>query len=323
MDWSIAIHLPQEINDCEALLRKTHEILIGEIAPAGATFRGAPGFFGNMAPLRFLRAMYCVDSSYRPLAGQAARLRGCPATAVGSKAFPAQHPGLFKASGFADHPYPQGLPPNEPTPDEPDYAELAEIPTLERALDTMQRVYGSSTRFPIYSTEFGYQTTPPDKEAGTVSPQTAAMYLNWSEYLTWRDPRVRSYDQYLLNDPASGSFASGLRTYAGLPKPGWYAFRMPIFLPVTNTAKDHPLEVWGCVRPVYYARRHAQVGPVLIQFRPTSGGRFHTVRSLVVTDRYGYFDVLQTFPSSGSVRLAWSYPHGPQIFSRTVNVVLH
>ena len=29
-----------------------------------------------------------------------------------SKQFAAQNPGLFKASGFADHPYPQGLPPN-------------------------------------------------------------------------------------------------------------------------------------------------------------------------------------------------------------------
>ena len=36
-----------------------------------------------------------------------------------------------------------------------------------------------------------------------------------------------------------------------------------------------------------------------------------------------YFDVLLKFPSTGSVRLAWSYPGGPQIFSRTVSVHLH
>jgi hypothetical protein len=299
-------------------------VLIGEIAPAGATFGGAPGLFANMAPLRFLRALYCVDSSYRPLRGQAAALRHCPTDAAGSARFAADNPGLFHATAFSDHPYPQGLPPNKVTPDEPDYAELAEIPKLEHVLDTLQQIYGSKTKFPIYSTEFGYQTTPPDKEAGTVSPQTAAEYLNWSEYLSWRDPRIRSYDQYLLNDPASGSFASGLRTFAGQPKPGFYAYRMPIFLPVTETATGHPLEVWGCVRPVAYARRHSRhVAPVLIQFRPSGGGAFHTVRSLPITDRYGYFDVLQKFPGSGTVRLAWSYPHGPQIFSRTVDVVLH
>ena len=43
-----------------------------------------------------------------------------------------------------------------------------------RARHASSTVYGSHTRFPIYSTEFGYQTTPPDTEAGTVSPQQAA-----------------------------------------------------------------------------------------------------------------------------------------------------
>ena len=37
-----------------------------------------------------------------------------------------------------------------------------------------------------------------------VSPALAASYLNWAEYLTWRDPRIRSYDQYLLIDPPRG-----------------------------------------------------------------------------------------------------------------------
>ena len=118
-------------------------ILIGEIAPAGATFGNAPGLFAAMAPLRFLRALYCVDSSYRPLRGEAAALRHCPTDAQGSARFAADNPGLFHASAFSDHPYPQGLAPNKATPDEPDFAELAEIPKLERVLDTLQRVYGS------------------------------------------------------------------------------------------------------------------------------------------------------------------------------------
>ncbi len=298
-------------------------ILIGEIAPAGATFGDAPGLFANMAPLRFLRALYCVDFSYRPLQGAAARARGCPATTAGAAAFASAHPGLFHASAFADHPYPQGLPPNEVTPGEPDYAELAEVPKLERTLDTLQRVYGSSTQFPIYSTEYGYQTIPPDPEAGTVDPATAAYYLNWSEYLTWLDPRLRSYDQYLLVDPLDAAFASGLKFVNGTPKPGYAAFRMPIFLPVHATRAGHPLEVWGCVRPSHDARLAThKPQSVKIQFRPASGGAFQTVRDVVLTDRYGYFDVLQKFAGSGTVRLAWSYPHGPQIFSRTVVITL-
>ena len=249
-------------------------------------------------------------------------MRGCPTTAAGSATFAAQNPGLFHAGAFADHPYPQGLPPTTVTPDEPDFAELAEIPKLERVLDYLQRVYGSHTRFPIYSTEFGYQTTPPDTEAGTVSPQTAAAWLNWSEYLTWRDPRIRSYDQYLLTDPPRGNFASGLESATGTPKPGFYAYRMPIYLPATTTDHGHPLEVWGGARPAHFATLSThRLQRVEIQFRPASGGGFRTVATVTVT-RYGYLDVKQVFPGSGTVRLAWSYPHGPQVFSRTVVVRL-
>jgi hypothetical protein len=298
-------------------------ILIGETAPAGATFGNAPGLFAAMAPLRFLRALYCVNSSYKPLRGNAAALRGCPTTAAASAKFEAQNPGLFHATGWAHHPYPQGLPPNKITPNEPDFAELAEMPKFERVLDTLQRVYGSHERYPIYSTEYGYQTTPPDVEAGTVSPALAASYLNWSEYLTWRDPRLKSYDQYLLVDPPRGNFATGLLTAGGVPKPGFYAFRMPIFLPATATAKGHPLEVWGCVRPVYYVRRQTgKPQQVRIQFRSGSSGPFKTVATVPLTDRFGYFDVLQRFPASGTVRTAWSYPGGPEIFSRAVSVTV-
>jgi hypothetical protein len=294
-------------------------ILIGEIAPAGATFADAPGLFANMAPLRFLRALYCVDSSYRPLRGSAAGVRGCPTTAAGTASFAADNPGLFHATGFADHPYPQGLPPNEPTPGEPDYTELADLPKLEHALDTLQRVYGSNTKYPIWSTEFGYQTTPPDTEAGTVSPTRAAYYLNWSEYLTWLDPRVKSYDQYLVTDPPAGNFASGLESDTGVPKPGFFAYRMPIFLPVQTTRRGNPLEVWGCVRPAPdAAKQTGRRQKVAIQFQPASGGAFRTVATVPITDRYGYIDVRHTFPGSGTVRLRWAYPHGPEIFSRTV-----
>jgi len=296
-------------------------ILIGEIAPAGVTT--GVGLFNNMPPLRFLRAMYCVDAGYKPLRGAAAQLRHCPPTAAGTARFAAANPGLFKATGFADHPYPQGLPPNEPTPAEPDYAELAAVGNLEHTLDRLESVYGSPTRFPIWSTEFGYQTTPPDNEPGTVSPTQAAKYINWSEYLTWQDPRLRSYDQYQLADGAAGIFATGLVTAAGKPKPGLDAFRMPIFLPVTSTTRRHPLVVWGGVRPAPQAaratRRRQQVA---IQFKPSSGATFKTVQTVPLNGPHGYFEVRQTFPGSGTVRLRWTPPQGPAEFSRSQAVTL-
>ncbi len=303
--------------------------LIGETGPAGATFAGAPGKFGAMAPLRFLRALYCVDASYKPLTGAAATARGCPATAAASAHFAADHPVLFKATAYADHPYPQGLPPNKATPNEPDYAELASIPELTGVLDRLQRLYGSHKQFPVYDTEFGYQTTPPDTQAGTVSPGVAAEWLNWAEYLHWHNPRMASYDQYLLRDPPPipgkpyTAFATGLQTYNGQDKPTLAAFTMPLYLPATTTASGHPLEVWGCVRPETTAARTTHRPQfVQIQFRSGHSGPFKTVDRVPMPKAYCYFDVRTTFSGSGFVRLSWSYPHGPVIHSRIVAVTV-
>ncbi len=297
-------------------------ILIGELAPRGVTVGNSPGTFGYMVPLRFLRALYCVDSSYRPLRGVAAAQRDCPTTAAGSAAFPREHPALFQASAFADHPYPQG-PPNLPEPDEPDYADLPSLPHLEQALDTVQRVYGSDKIFPIYSTEFGYLTDPPEKVAGTVSLETAAKYLNWSEYISWKDPRVRSYDQYLLVDGPRGIFASALEMPNGTPKPSYYAYRMPVWLPQTSGKPGDSLEVWGCVRPARFARLDTgRLQQAEIQFQKGGSGSFSTIRTVRLPDPYSYFDVRQTFSGSGNVRIAWSYPNGPEIFSRTVAITI-
>ncbi len=298
-------------------------ILIGELAPAGIRYGSGVGDFNSMPPLRFLRALYCVDTSYKPLAGQAAAIRGCPATAAASAKFAVDNPGLFHASGVAWHPYPQGLPPNKITPGEPDYTELAAAPNLEKALDSLQRVYGSTTKFSLWSTEFGYQTKPPDTEAGTVSPETAAYYINWAEYLTWLDPRQASYDQYLLYDPPTGVFATGLLTPAGAPKPAYDAYRMPLFLPVTNGSKGQSLDVWGCVRPAPAAADAThRAQSVEIQFSSGGTSAYRTVQTVPITNARGYFEVRHTFPASGDVRLAWRYPHGPEVHSRTVVITL-
>ena len=285
------------------------KILIGEVAPRGETTGDQPGNFSGMVPLRFIRALYCVDSSLHPLQGTAATLRGCPATAAGSKAFPSQHPGLFHATGFAVHPYPQGqVTPNTPTPNEPDYADLPKLPNLEATLDGAQKAYGSSTRFPIYDTEFGYQTNPPETIARAISPTLAAYYMNWAEYISWSNPRVASWDQYLLADPPPPSnFDTGLEFANGKPKdPIYDAFRMPLYLPHSSGKQGQAIEVWGC--------RAAGSLAILARARrsrassssPSSGGAFKTIQRVTITDTYGYFDTHVTFPSSGSVRIAWT-----------------
>src|SRR6202030_3366772 len=106
------------------------------------------------------------------------------------RAFRGRNPLLFSATGFAAHPYAQGTPPNKslnvPGQDDADFADLADIHKLQSLLDTANRSYGSHTRFPIWSTEYGFQTSPPEhsdpaRHIYSVSPATAATYMNWAE----------------------------------------------------------------------------------------------------------------------------------------------
>jgi hypothetical protein len=306
-------------------------IVIGSLAAAGAQAKpgrhdpqGLPGTYGETKPLVFVRELYCLDSSYHRYLGAAAAIRGCPTTSAGYRRFPAEHPVLFQASGFSDHPYvlSRGLPPTESNSTDPSYAQFSQLPRFAATLDRIQRGYGSGKRFQIWNTEYGYITCPPTcyDHNHYVSPATAAVYLNWAEYISYRNPRIASTMQYLLYDPNPrigtpefGGFASGLIFYptvaGGAPKPGYYAYRLPIFLPRTRVRRGGKLEVWGDVRAARYALADGDGAQyVQIQFAPGSSRSWSTLKVLQITDPRGYIDVSVPIPSSGSVRLAWSYP---------------
>ncbi len=333
----------QAWNALQATGHGSDTILIGEFAPWGLSARGTPkrpqglpGQFGQTKPLRFLRTLYCVDSAYRPLRGSAARAVSCPAGAAGSRAFGRNNPGLFNATGLADHPYPHDQPPTLETSRDPDIAPFPRLPNLERAIDGVQRVYGSRRRLPIYNTEYGYITRPPG-HSGFVDAATAAYYLNWAEYLSWKQPRIASTMQYLLYDPppepkslGGGGFASGLLFSDGRQKPSYAAYRLPLYLPVVSGRRGRPLEVWGCVRPARYALLDAGEPQIAeIQFARRGSAAYSALQTVLVSDPGNcYFDVRMRFPSSGSVRLAYTYPAGrlpvagTTVYSRAVAVTL-
>jgi hypothetical protein len=294
-------------------------IVIGETAPRGQ----GGGVAGGVKPMRFIRALYCVDSGYRELRGAAAAARGCPANGAGSAQFRSQNPLLFNATAFAVHPYSQGLPPSLSTTGldkigfDPDVIDFQGIPRAEQALDRVYRSYGSHRHIPIVSTEYAYVNGSPI----SLPQATAAFYMNWAEYLSWKQPRLWSYAQYLFIDPPVGkaysTFYSGLETANGQHKQSFAAYRMPIYLPVTSAKKGASLELWGGIRPsVNYGSATAE-----IQFQ-APGGQFSTVATVTKTNSVGYFDTHVSFPGSGNVRLAWSYPSGPlsgaTIYSRVV-----
>lgn len=315
----------------------TDRILFGELTPAG---ENSWGTFSNMKPLVFLRSLYCVDSSYHELRGSAAAAQDCPTTAGASRSFRRQNPALFSAGGFAEHPYEEITAPNKPLylcgtklctgRSDPDFADLPELPRLASTLDRLNAVYGSRTHLSVWNTEYGFRTIPPDPHEG-INPTTAAEYMNWAEYLSYKQPRTYSYSQYgLIDQPPPVYFDTGLINPDGSLKPGFDAYRMPLFLPVSAAKSPHQtLEVWGGVRPASYARRDTgQAQSVEIQFEPGSTGLWQVLDTVTITNQRGYVDVHLAFPASGAVRLAWTYPTGDPllsggtVYSRTVAVTV-
>ena len=316
---------------------KRDRILFGEVTPHGVNNWGV---FSNMKPLIFLRSLYCVDSNFHQLRGSTASAQGCPTTAAGSRAFRKQNPALFNASGFADHPYEEASAPNRPThlcgnklcvgsPSDPDFADLPQVPKLERTLDRLNAIYGSHSHLPVWSTEYGFRTRPPDPREG-VSQADQALFMNWAEYLSYKQSRLFSYSQYaLIDQPPPASFDTGLLNPNGSPKPGYAAYRMPLFMPSSSTRKGRKLEVWGAVRPASFAKMDTgQAQSVQIQFQAGGNGAFTTVDTVAIRNSRGYFDTHLAFPSSGTVRLAWTYPTGDPllsggtVFSRSVKITV-
>ena len=316
-------------------------ILFGEIAPRGIT---SFGLYQAMKPLQFVRALYCVDTHFHQLRGKAASERGCPTNAAGSRKFRSQNPALFQSSGFADHMWDRWYPPNKELQFDPDYTSLAEIGRLITTLNSVERVYGSSKHFKIYNTEFGYITNPPNNsvihlpplpKGSYPSPKTAAYYLNWAEYISWRNPQIVSFDQYLLADPRGGSgpyvgWSSGLLTSSGTPKVTYNAWALPLYMPVSSLKHGHKLELWGCARPVHFGILDAGGSEqVTVDFKPSGGGATQTLKTITYHSSGAncYFDTRLTFPGPGSVHLSYTYPSpapllpaGTTITSRTIDI---
>jgi hypothetical protein len=296
-------------------------ILIGEFAAMGATPhkpthlwpQGLPGNGGQSQPLPFIRTLYCVDSNYHQLRGSAATSVGCPADAAGSRTFRAKNPGLFNVTGFGDHPYAQS---GSPITDGvgPNYAAFPDLPNMARVLDRVNRANGSGKQYPIYNDEYGYITNPPYPKSSRhnyVSPATAAYYINWAEYLSWKNPRIASYMQYLLLDPPPtagpyAGFASGLYFSNGRPKADLPAYEVPVYMPKTNLNPGQSAEVWGEARASQFMQTDThQTQPVQIEFQPNGHGAWTLLQTISTA---GYFDVHVTIPSSGNLRLRYTYP---------------
>lgn len=322
---------------------KGSKILIGELAGQGAYFHtskkypyGLPGEVAIAPPVSWIQTLYCLNSDYKPITGEAGRVAGCPGNAAARRSFVKNNPALFDATAFSLHPYASLYSPAAKSSTVP--ARNIIFPVIGRATSELQRVTSAwhhTRRYNIWSTEYGYITKPPQHGKPYPSPAQAAIYLNESEYLSYRNPRIVSYAQYLLNDPAKlqgvGLFASGLLTASGTPKPAFNAYRMPIWLPQQTVKKGQNTVIWGGARPApggYAATKATQY----VQIQQRQGGVWKTIATVPVNKTTGYLSTHDRFTKSGGVRLAYTYPStelalppniaGSTVYSRTVSLVV-
>jgi hypothetical protein len=267
------------------------QILLGETAPIGNTT--GPISTRPVATATFWRDLLCLDRSGGALRGQSALEQECGR-------FP-----RLAATAISHHPYVRGGSAPPTTSPRPDEITIANPSLLQAILSQGARRGRLSGNLPLYYTEFGFQTNPPDRILG-VPLLRQAEYLNQSEWMAYRQPRVQGIAQYLLrDDTGNGGFQSGLKFADGRLKPAYEAYRFPIWA----VRRGVSVTVFGQVR---HAGDGAS-GVVRVQVR-VPGKDWATYRT-VKPNRKGFVLATQ-WSKRGSWRLVWESAAGRIDMSR-------
>jgi hypothetical protein len=255
-------------------------VLIGGTASVGSSDPDDPE--DGVPPLRFVRELACVDERLEPLER---------AECEGFEPLP--------GDGFAHHPISFDLPPwvRDPAPDNVRMGDLARLTRLLRALHERGRTEG---RLPVYSTEYGYQTNPPDPTQHT-SPAEQARWLPEADRIATSEPGVVAHSQFLLRDlgtrPGTTDDARwrdsqmGLRFADGRPKPAERAFALS--LAARRTAPG---------RVSFWARLRAAREPVEVRIAVHARGGWHPLATRRTDDR-GIVEAELAADPSGAYRL--------------------
>jgi putative glycosyl hydrolase len=138
----------------------------------------------------------------------------------------ARRAGMKKFDAYAHNPYygvptetPTTRPPGTHSGQSPTAITLANVNVL---IAEVRRLYGPH---PLWITEYGYQTDPPDSQFG-VSWTKQARYLTQAFAVARRNPSISLMLWFLVRDePAVAGWQSGLITSGGKRKPSFNAFR--------------------------------------------------------------------------------------------------
>jgi hypothetical protein len=175
---------------------------------------------------------------------------------------------------YAHNPYP--LRPGEsPTAGGCDHCTTITMATLDRLLTNVARSFGVGKR--IWLTEYGYQTSPPDRLLG-VSYAAQARFVSEAALRALLAPRVDILIHYLVRDePETARWQSGLLTARDIAKPAYNAFRFPL---AQRSRTGRRTVLTGQVRP------GGAAGYRLMRF---ADGRWNTVDGIAHTTARGFF----------------------------------
>jgi hypothetical protein len=128
--------------------------------------------------------------------------------------------GLKQFDAWAHHPY--YISPAETPTSKPNGSTAITLGNIQTLIDQVTKYYGPK---PIWITEYGWQTKPPDPYIG-VSWSKQAAYLTEAFAIARKNPRIQLMLWFLLRDePNIAGWQSGLETVSGQKKPSYAAFQ--------------------------------------------------------------------------------------------------
>ena len=196
-----------------------------------------------------------------------------------------------KLDAYAHHPYP-GRPQSE-TPWGPKCVNCQTITMAD--LERLEReVHNAFGQKPIWLTEYGYQTNPPDGFLG-VTPEQQATYVASAAMRVHRSSSVTMLIYFMVRDDRSpDGWQSGFFNADGAMKPAYGAFRLPV---VQTARRGGSVHLWGQVRP--------RSGKQPFRVRLEDDERTSWVGGTRWTDEHGFFSISVAVPRGAHVRV-WS-----------------
>jgi hypothetical protein len=184
------------------------KVVFGGLAPLG--------YAGSPRPLKLAAQMMCL----RRVGTRFTKLGGCTAAPFDI---------------FAEHPYSLGVTPTETVPSQVyDDVRVGDVYKLRNLLNAASRLHTlGSRRPPLWITEWGWATNPPDRKEGDPF-NAAARYVAYSMYSMFKQGASVVVWQEIHDGTANGLPGSGLETKSGRRKLSMQAFTFPFIASVSH-----------------------------------------------------------------------------------------